>query len=68
MKVPKTVLIIHGGRPLHGVRINPYLYYIIAMSFAVAGTVCDGVLDIYDAECVNISYPDFYRDLYSLSK
>ncbi|MFQ6866058.1 3-phosphoshikimate 1-carboxyvinyltransferase [Blautia sp.] len=61
-------MIIHGGRPLHGARINPYLDHRIAMSFAVAGTVCDGVLDICDAECVNISYPDFYRDLYSLSK
>ena len=38
----------------------------IAMSFAVAGTICDGTVDILNGECVNISYPEFYHDLYSL--
>mgnify|MGYP005764945173 CR=1 FL=1 len=59
-------MIIHGGKPLHGAAIDPHLDHRVAMSFAVAGTVCEGSLDIQDWDCVNISYPDFYKDLYSL--
>lgn len=60
-------MIIHGGKPLHGAVIDSYADHRIAMSFAVAGAVCDGPLSIRGAECVNISYPEFYQDLYSLS-
>lgn len=59
-------MIIHGGRPLHGAVIDPHLDHRIAMSFAVAGTICDGTVEILNGECVNISYPEFYHDLYSL--
>ena len=41
-------MIIHGGKPLHGAEINSYLDHRIAMSFAVAGTICDGTLTIKD--------------------
>lgn len=59
-------MIIRGGKPLHGAVIDPHLDHRAAMSFAVAGTICEGDLDIQDAECVTISYPDFYKDLYRL--
>ena len=59
-------MIIHGGRPLHGAVIDSHLDHRIAMSFAVAGTICDGTVEILNGECVNISYPEFYYDLYSL--
>lgn len=59
-------MIIHGGRPLHGAVIDPRLDHRVAMSFAVVGTVCEGTMDILDGDCVRISYPDFYKDLYSL--
>ena len=61
-------MIIHGGRPLHGAVIDSHLDHRIAMSFAVAGTICDGTVDILNGECVNISYPEFYNDLYSLNR
>ena len=60
-------MIIQGGAPLHGAVIDSHLDHRIAMSFAVAGTVCDGVTDIQGADCVTISYPNFYRDLYQLA-
>lgn len=59
-------MIIHGGRPLHGAVIDSHLDHRIAMSFTVAGTICDGTVEILNGECVNISYPEFYHDLYSL--
>lgn len=61
-------MIIHGGRPLHGATIDSHLDHRVAMSFAVASTICDGTVDILNGDCVKISYPEFYNDLYSLSK
>ena len=61
-------MIIRGGVPLHGAVIDSHLDHRIAMSFAVAGTICDGPMMIEGAECVNISYPEFYKDLYRLGK
>ncbi|MBQ8198770.1 MAG: 3-phosphoshikimate 1-carboxyvinyltransferase [Lachnospiraceae bacterium] len=59
-------MIIKGGKPLRGAALDSYLDHRIAMSFAVAALLADGETDIKDAECVNISYPTFYRDLESL--
>ena len=61
-------MIIHGGKPLHGAAIDSHLDHRVAMSFAVAGTICDGTVDILNGDCVKISYPEFYNDLYSLGK
>lgn len=59
-------MIIRGGRPLQGAAIDSHLDHRIAMSFAVASLAAEGTTTIKDAECVNISYPEFYRDLGSL--
>ena len=56
-------MIIRGGKPLHGAVLDSHLDHRIAMSFAVAGLVADGETEITYADCVNISYPGFYRDL-----
>ncbi len=59
-------MIIHGGRPLHYTAIDPQADHRIAMSFAVAGLCAEGGVQIQDAECVCISYPEFYQHLQSL--
>lgn len=59
-------MIIEGGHPLHGAVIDSRLDHRIAMTFAVTALAADGEIEIRDADCVKISYPDFYRDLYSL--
>lgn len=56
-------MIIRGGRPLHGATIDSKLDHRIAMTFAVAACVAEGETEILGAECVNISYPEFYKDL-----
>ena len=61
-------MIIHGGKPLHGAEIDSHLDHRVAMSFAVAGLLSEGTLSIKNGECVNISYPEFYSDLYSLAE
>ena len=59
-------MIINGGKSLHGTVINSHLDHRIAMTFAVAGLVAAGETTIEGAECVNISYPAFYKDLINL--
>ncbi len=59
-------MIINGGKPLHGAVIGSKSDHRIAMSFAVASLIAEGETDILEAECVDISYPDFYSDLKSL--
>lgn len=61
-------MIIHGGKPLHGAVIDSYLDHRVAMSFAIAGLLCDGPLSIKGGDCVKISYPEFYEDLYRLGE
>ena len=59
-------MIIHGGKMLHPCEFDSYLDHRIAMSFAVGALALDGRSTMKDAECVNISYPNFYRELYGL--
>ena len=61
-------MIIRGGKPLHSAVIHSKKDHRIAMSFAVAAICAEGETEILDANCVNISYPDFYRDLENLQK
>ena len=56
-------MIIRGGRPLHGAVIDSKLDHRIAMTFAVTALCSEGETEILGAECVNISYPQFYEDL-----
>lgn len=59
-------MIINGGKPLHGAVIDSRLDHRIAMSFAVASLIAEGETTILDAQCVDISYPDFYSELRGL--
>ena len=59
-------MIIEGGYPLHGAVIDSHLDHRIAMSFAVAALAAEGETEILGADCVKISYPNFYTDLLKL--
>lgn len=59
-------MIIEGGYPLHGAVIDSHLDHRIAMSFAVAALAAEGTSEIIGADCVKISYPNFYDDLMNL--
>ena len=54
---------IIGGMPLKGCEIETNKDHRIAMAFSIAALFAEGQTTIKDAECVNISYPDFYEDL-----
>lgn len=59
-------MIIKGTKSLHGTVIDSKEDHRIAMSFAIAGIVSEGITTIKGAECVNISFPSFYHDLKNL--
>lgn len=59
-------MIINGGKPLHGADIDTHNDHRLAMSFAVASLAAEGTTRILGDNCVNISYPTFFKDLASL--
>ncbi|MGI6629132.1 MAG: 3-phosphoshikimate 1-carboxyvinyltransferase [Bacillota bacterium] len=59
-------MVINGGRPLQGARVNSLHDHRIAMALAVAARVAQGETTIENAECVNISFPNFFPLLESL--
>ena len=61
-------MIIRGRKPLHHASIDSHLDHRIAMSFAVAGLASEGGVEVLRADCVDISYPEFYADLNKLMK
>ncbi|MEJ6952173.1 3-phosphoshikimate 1-carboxyvinyltransferase [Natronospora cellulosivora (SeqCode)] len=63
-------MIINGPVKLEAdnVSIETYHDHRIAMSFAIAGLITDGVIDIKNAESINTSFPEFPNLLNEISK
>ena len=61
-------MIIRGGSPLHGAETDSHGDHRVAMSLAVAALAAEGTTGIRDAGCVDISYPEFFRDLERLQR
>jgi len=61
-------LIISGGRKLRGADITTQKDHRVAMAFAVAGLSAAGETRIYDAECANVSFPDFWDILKTVTR
>ena len=59
---------VSGRQKLHGAEIDPHADHRIAMAFAVAGLLADGRTVIRASDCVEISYPDFFKVLSSITQ
>ena len=59
-------LVIEGGQPLHGGRVDGRNDHRIVMAAAIAATVADGPVTVTDAEAVAKSYPDFFTHFNAL--
>ena len=55
--------VINGPRVLEAAKVSAYGDHRVAMALAVAGLIADGRTEIDRAECVDISYPDFFDHL-----
>jgi len=56
-------LFVEGGAPPPRGRVETAGDHRLAMAFAVLGTVPGAAVELDDARCVAISYPNFFRDL-----
>lgn len=61
-------MIIKGGQKVKGGVVDSYKDHRITMVFAVLGLIADEGIKIKDADCVYISYPEFFKHLEELSK
>lgn len=61
-------MIIRGGNPLHGALCESYNDHRVAMSVAVAALGAEGITEIKDPECADISFPGYYDLLVSLTE
>jgi len=60
-------LVVSGPTQLRGATIDSYEDHRIAMAFAVAALVADGPTEIVGADCVKISFPEFFELLRSIT-
>ena len=60
-------MIIEGTGHLTGASVQSYLDHRIAMAFSIAGLAAGGETQIIDSQCVDVSYPEFYATLDSVS-
>lgn len=51
---------------LRGAKLNSYGDHRIAMAFSIAALIADGESEIVGAECVSVSFPEFYELLKSV--
>ncbi len=57
----KDGFVVEGPTPLHSAVCNSYDDHRIAMALSVAAWIADGESTIKDADCVGISFPEFYN-------
>jgi len=53
-------LVVEGGPGLRGARVRSHGDHRIAMSLSVAALAAEGITEIEGAECVAVSFPEFY--------
>jgi 3-phosphoshikimate 1-carboxyvinyltransferase len=58
---------VFGPAKLRGARIDSHGDHRIAMAFSVAALIADGETEIDGAECVAISFPEFFELLHSVA-
>lgn len=59
-------MIIEGSCLIHGAKVESYGDHRVAMSLAVAGLMADGETLINNSNCVDISFPQFFKSLCDL--
>jgi 3-phosphoshikimate 1-carboxyvinyltransferase len=59
---------VPGGQRLHGATVDSAGDHRIAMAFAIAALKADGESEIRGADCVNISFPEFFGMLDAVSE
>jgi 3-phosphoshikimate 1-carboxyvinyltransferase len=61
-------LFVGGPTRLKGARLESYGDHRIAMAFAIAALLADGPSEISGSQCVEISFPEFFDLLHSITE
>lgn len=61
-------MVIKGPQKVKGGKVDSFKDHRIAMGFAVLGLIAEDGINIKDADCVYISYPEFFKHLEEVSK
>lgn len=61
-------MVINGPQKIKGGVIDSYKDHRIAMGFSILGLIAEDGIKIKDADCVYISYPEFFKHLEEISK
>ena len=59
---------VSGPAKLRGAKIDPHGDHRIAMTFAVAALLAEGDTEIADADCVAVSFPEFFELLETVTE
>ena len=62
-----NTLIIKGPTPLKGAKVDSFKDHRTAMSLIVAGMIAAGETEVGDVECINTSFPTFFKLLRQLN-
>ena len=60
--------IINGGSKLKSGNIDTFDDHRIAMTFSIASIISEKDMVINNSECINISFPDFFKTLESMMR
>jgi 3-phosphoshikimate 1-carboxyvinyltransferase len=60
-------MVINGPTKLHGAKVQSYGDHRVAMSIAIAGLIAEGETIIEDIDCVETSFPGFFKILKKIS-
>ena len=61
-------IVVEGSASVKGTTCQSYGTQRVAMALAIAGLLADGQTVIEGAECVSISYPEFWEHLETMTK
>ena len=61
-------LAIPPGQQIRGGQVRTFGDHRIAMAFAIAGLIADGPVELDDAACVSVSFPDFFERLQAICR
>ena len=59
-------MIIEGPTKLHGASLTTYGDHRIGMMGAIAALITEGDVTLDDADCIAVSYPTFFDDVFKL--
>ena len=61
IRADKNTLIIEGPTSLKGARVDSFKDHRTAMSLIVAGLLAKGETRVDDLDCINTSFPSFFK-------